>query len=86
MRENKQKRSKKVENAAVYVVTQNSSRLKKLFPNQQLNVATKLRHNSMAEREIYVTIKIFSIATLLKKIEKKTIMAKIKTESKEAVS
>ena len=54
---------------------------------------TKLRHNPMAEREIYVAIKSFSVMTLLKKIVKKTVatilyfvVTKIKTESKEAVS
>ena len=100
MRENKQKRSKKVENAAIcvvtkfsYVATQNSSKQKELCLSQQLNVATKLRHNSMAKKEIYVAIKSFSVATLLKKIVKKTITTilysvatKIKIESKEAMS
>ena len=87
------KKKKKKENAAVCVTTQNSSRPKELCHNQQLNVVTKLRHNSIAEREIYVAIKSFSVATLLKKIVKKTVATilysvakKIKIESKEAVS
>ena len=46
------KKQKNVENAAVVVMTQNSSRPKELCHRQQLNVATELKHNSMAEREI----------------------------------
>ena len=58
-RKQAEKKQKKVENVAVfiatyflYVTTQNSSRLKELCCSQQLNVATKLRQNLMAEREI----------------------------------
>ena len=48
-----------MENAVVCVATQNSRRPKELCRSKQLNVATKLRHNSMAEREIYFAIKSF---------------------------
>ena len=74
-------------------MTQNSSKPKELCRSQQLNVATKLRHNSMIEIEIYDAIKSFYVVTLLKKIVKKTvttilysIATKIKIVSKEAVS
>ena len=74
-------------------MTQNLSRPKELCRSQQLNVTIKLIHNSMVEREIYVAIKSFSVATLLKKIVKYTVATilyyvatNIKTESKEVVS
>ena len=61
-----EKKQKNVENATVFVVTkflyvatQNSSRPKELYRNQQLNVATKLKHNSMAEREISSQQRVF---------------------------
>ena len=53
----REKISKKVEKAAVrvaiqflYVATQNSSGLKEICHSQQLNVTTKLKHNSRLDR------------------------------------
>ena len=51
-KQSEKKQKKNVENAAVFVATKNSSRPKELCCSQQLNVAIKLKHNSMAEREI----------------------------------
>ena len=76
----------------LYVATQNSSMPKEVCHSQQLKVATKFRHSSMAKEKFYVTTMSFSVATLLKKGVKKTvatircsIATKIKIESKEVV-
>ena len=70
----------------------NSSRLKELCRNQQLNVATKFRQSSMEKDKFYVSTKSFSVATLLKKGVRKiiatihfSVSTKIKTESNKVV-